>query len=209
MRTAIVFWAFALAGTTSACGGSCPASPTNLPQPLLNTAVGPGDVFEVFVLNEQNLPKEYRVQPDGTIDFPYIPRLIVAGLEPQAIVDKIKQELQSAKILSAPQISLVVKQYNSKKVNVLGQVAKPGPLNYSDGMKLVDAISQSGGFSPLADSRHVRLTRLTSGTGKNAAQAKAGETVTVEICVDAIINEGRPDIMLQSGDTIKVEQRIF
>jgi polysaccharide biosynthesis/export protein VpsN len=171
----------------------------------MNTAVGPGDVFEVFVLGEQNLPKEYRVQSDGTIDFPYVPRLQVAGLEPQAIVDRIKTDLQTAKILVNPQVSIVMKQYNSKKVNILGQVAKAGPVNYYDGMKLVDAISHAGGFTPLADSQHVKLSRVVAGKGSG----HQNDVVTVEICVEAILGGGRADILLQAGDTIKVEQRLF
>src|SRR5258708_11893807 len=138
------------------------SGPPNLPAPRQSTEVGPGDLFEVSVLGEKDLPKEYRIQPDGTIDFPYLDRLKVAGLEPQQIEDLIKQELVGKKILENPQVTLVVKQYNSKKVIVVGAEQKPGSLPWTEGMKLVDAISLAGGLTSLADGDHVRITRLVS-----------------------------------------------
>ena len=92
------------------CSGSRPPAP-NLPAPIQSTQVGPGDLFEVSVLGEKDLPKEYRVQPDGSVDFPYLNRIQVAGLEPQEITDLIRKKLVEAKILQDPQVTLVVKQY--------------------------------------------------------------------------------------------------
>jgi polysaccharide export outer membrane protein len=191
--------ALLLSALLIACSGSRPGPPKNLPPPIQSTVVGPGDLFEVFVLGESGLPKEYRVQPDGTIDFPYVSRLSVAGMEPQAIVDVLKAKLVEAKILQNPQITLVVKQYNSKKVSIIGQVTKPGSVPWTEGMKLVDAISQAGWFTSIADSNHVILTRNASAT----------KTVTAVVSVDAITDGAQADIPLQAGDTIKVEARVF
>jgi polysaccharide export outer membrane protein len=161
--------------------------------------VGPGDVFEVSVLGEKDLVKEYRVQPDGSVDFPYLDRVVVRDLEPQQIEERIKSELVERKILTNPQVTLVVKQYNSKKVSVIGAVQKPGSLPWTEGMKLIDAISLAGGLTQLANGDHVRLTRIVSGT----------QTATATVSVDDI-SEGRmADLLLQAGDTIKVDQRLF
>jgi protein involved in polysaccharide export with SLBB domain len=181
-----------------ACGRAHPGPP-NLPAPTPSTIVGPGDVFEVSVLGEKDLPKEYRVQPDGTVDFPYLDRLQVSGLEPQQIEELIKSQLVEKKILVGPQVTLVVKQYNSKKVSIIGAVQKPGSLPWQEGMKLVEAISQSGGFTALADADHVRLTRVVGG----------GKTVTATVSVDDITDGKLSDLLLQAGDTIKVDQRVF
>jgi protein involved in polysaccharide export with SLBB domain len=180
------------------CGRGHPGPP-NLPVPTPSTNVGPGDVFEVSVLGEKDLPKEYRVQPDGSIGFPYIDRIIVAGLEPQQIEELIKTQLVQKKILVDPQVTLVVKQYNSKKVSVIGSVQKPGSLPWTEGMKLVEAISLAGGFTVLADADHVFLTRNVNPT----------KTVTAVISVDDITDGKQADIPLQAGDTIKVETRVF
>ncbi len=78
-------------------------------------------------------------------------------------------------------------------------MSKPGSIPWTEGMKLVDAVSQSGWFTPLADSNHVILNR-------NGADRK---TITAVISVDAITDGAQQDIPLQAGDTIKVEQRTF
>ena len=103
------------------------------------------------------------------------------------------------KILTQPQVSLVMKQYNSKKISVIGQVAKPGSVPWTDGMRLVEALGQSGWFTNIADSDHVVLTRRTA----------EGRTVTAQVSVDAITDGAQGDVPLQAGDTIKVEPRVF
>jgi protein involved in polysaccharide export with SLBB domain len=173
--------------------------PPNLPPPQQSTMIGPGDLFKVSVLGEKDLPAEYRVQPDGTIDFPYLDRLQVAGLEPQQIADLIKKGLVDRKILADPQLTLVVTQYNSKKISIVGAVSKPGNLPWTEGMKLVDAISLAGGLTSLGDGDHVRITRLV---GPN-------KTVTATVSVDDITDGKLGDVPLQAGDTIKVDQRVF
>jgi polysaccharide export outer membrane protein len=173
--------------------------PPNLPPPAQSTVVGPGDLFEVSVMGEKDIPKTFRVQPDGSVDFPYVDRLMVAGLEPQQIEDVIKKALVDRKILSDPQVTLVVTQYNSKKVSIVGAVQKPGSIPWSEGMKLVDAISLSGGLTAIADGDHVRITRLVGGN----------RTVTATVSVDDITDGKLSDVPLQAGDTIKVDQRVF
>jgi polysaccharide biosynthesis/export protein VpsN len=181
-----------------ACGRSHPGAP-RLPAPTLSTVVGPGDLFEVSVMGEKDIPKTFRVQPDGSVAFPYVDRLMVAGLEPQQIENAIKQALVDRKILTDPQVTLVVTQYNSKKVSIVGAVQKPGSIPWSEGMKLVDAISLSGGLTSLADGDHVRITRLVGGN----------KTVTATVSVDDITDGKLSDVPLQAGDTIKVDQRVF
>jgi polysaccharide export outer membrane protein len=199
MKHAVVWVVTAALILACGCGRSRPAGPPNLPPPTQSTTVGPGDVFEVSVVDEKDLPHEFRVQPDGSINFPYLDRLVVAGLEPQAIEELIKKELAARKILTSPQVTLEVKQYNSKKVSVVGAVQKPGSLPWSDGMKLIDAISLSGGLTALADGDHVRITRIVG----------PSRTMTATVSVDDITDGRTPDVPLQAGDTIKVEQRIF
>jgi protein involved in polysaccharide export with SLBB domain len=179
--------------------GARPGPPVNLPAPRQSTAIGPGDVFDVLIVGEKEWPHEFRVQPDGSIDFPYIERVNVGGMEPQDIASLLKLRLKEAKLLKDPQLTIVVKSYVSKKVSIVGQVSKPGAVSWTDGLRLVDAISQSGWFTPLADSNHVTLIRQTG----------PGKAMTVSVSVDAITEGQQPDIPLQAGDTIKVDQRVF
>jgi polysaccharide export outer membrane protein len=188
-----------IALVASACSSGAPP-PRNLPPAAPSTTLGPSDLFEVSVVGEKDLPKEYRIQPDCSIDFPYLDRVTdVCGLEPQQLVDKLRAMLKQKDILRDPQITLVVKQYASKKVSVIGQVNKPGNVPWTDGLRLFDVISQLGGFTSIADSKNVVLTRRIAG----------GKTVTVTVNVDSIGDGTQPDIPVQAGDTIKVDSRVF
>ncbi len=191
-------WVFAVFLT--ACTSRLSGLSRNIPPPVLNYAIAPGDLFEITVFGEDKLTKEYRVHPDGTIVVPYVERLQVAGLEPQQIEDMIAKKLLEKRILKNPQVTLVVKQYASKKVSVIGAVAKPGVVAWTEGIKLVDAISQAGGFSPLADKGRVILTRQIGPQKKSA---------TFQVNVEAIIRGEQSDIPLQAGDSINVEQSVI
>ena len=194
-----VLLALALGVMLAGCGRNYPPPP-NLPEPVVNLQVGPGDVVEVVVLGEEKLPKDYEIQPDGSLDFPYAAHAIkVAGLEPRQIALAISAQLVESKFLVAPQVQVKVKAFNSKKIQIIGQIAKPGPLPYQDGMTLVQAISAAGWFTPLADTNHVQLIRIVAG----------GKSVNAIISVDAITDNARADVKLQQGDTIKVDQRLF
>lgn len=189
----------AVGSILAGCSGSRPPTPTNLPPPVMLTNVGPGDVLEVYVVGEKDLPKEFHVDADGGINYPYIPsRLNLTGLEPQAVAALIKQGLIDAQYLRAPQVSVSVTRYNSKAITIVGQIAKPGSVPYTQGLHIVKAISDAGWFTPLADSNHVLLTRIVP-----------KGTVTAVISVDAISEGKQPDIPLQAGDTINVGQSMF
>jgi len=193
-RQLVILLALALA---SGCAGR-PKSRINLPPPVESTTIGSGDVFSLTIVGEDKLPKEFRVAPDGSVDLPYIHRVQVAGLEPQEIADLVRKKLVEGDVLRDPSVAVDVKEYNSKRVVVLGQVQKPGSFPLTPGFTLIQAISQAGGFNNIANRDRVNLTR------KNGKQAR-----TIILSADAITDGSLPDIPLQSGDTIFVTERVF
>src|SRR5207344_1797413 len=104
------------------------------------------------------------------------------GLEPRQISTAVHDGLVKAKFLVEPQVQVKVKAYNSKKIQVLGQVAKQGPQPYQDGMTLVQALSAAGWFTPLADTNHVQVIRQIGGSGG---------AVNAIVSVDAITDNAR------------------
>jgi polysaccharide export outer membrane protein len=188
---------FVISAALAACAGR-PRSRINLPPPVESTTIGVGDAFSLTIVGEDKLPKEFRVAPDGTVDLPYIHRVQVAGLEPQEVVDLVRKKLIEADVLRDPSVAIDVKEYNSKRVVVLGQVAKPGSFPLTPGFTLIQAISQAGGFSSIANRDRINLTRKSG-----------GQLRTIILSVDAITDGSLPDIPLQSGDTIFVTERVF
>src|SRR5882672_2513420 len=187
----------ALAFLVAACAGR-PHSRVDLPPPVESTTIGAGDVFFLTVVGEDKLPKEFRVAPDGTVDLPYIHRVQVAGLEPQEIAALVRKKLVEGDVLRDPSVAIDVKEYNSKRVVVLGQVQKPGSFPLIPGFTFIQAISLAGGFNPMANRDRVTLTRRT---GKDSR--------TIILSADAITDGSLPDFQLQAGDTIFVGERLF
>jgi polysaccharide export outer membrane protein len=179
------------------CGGR-PKSRINLPPPVESTTIGVGDLFSLTIVGEDKLPKEFRVAPDGTVDLPYIHRVQVSGLEPQELADLVRKKLIEEDVLRDPSVAIDVKEYNSKRIVVLGQVQKPGSFPLSPGFTFIQAISQAGGFNAIANRDRVNLTRKT---GKQSR--------TIILSADAITDGSLPDIPLQAGDTIFVTERVF
>jgi len=176
------------------CGGAAPR-PLALPPPVELTTLGTGDVFELHVVGEDKLPTSFTVAPDGTVDLPYVARVRVAGLEPQEVADVLRARLIEEQILRRPSVSVSVKEYNSKRVEVLGEVQKPGSLPLQPGMTLLRALSLSGGLNSLADRDRVTIRR----------RSPRG-TLAAVVSVKDIVENRVPDPMLQAGDSIHVDQ---
>src|SRR5215212_1154973 len=86
--------------SSAACGGSSDNLHLNLPAPTEKSTVGPGDVFTMEVVGERDLPKEYQIASDGTVDLPYVHTVAVAGLEPQEVARLIRKLLMEKKVLN-------------------------------------------------------------------------------------------------------------
>lgn len=181
----------------TACAGSTP-HPLDLPAPQEVTTLGPGDVFELHIVGEEKLPTTFTVAPDGTVDLPYVHRVQALGLEPQQLAAQVRTKLVENQILVDPSVSISLKDLNSKRIEILGEVQKPGSLPMVSGMTLLRAISLAGGFSAMANRSRVMIRRRV-GTGTKAA------TVSVE---DIMANR-IPDPLLQAGDSINIDQRVF
>lgn len=180
------------------CGGTYDNHDVKLAPPEESTTLGAGDVFQLRIVGEQGLPEEFQVASDGTVDLPYVERMQVEGLEPQELSAKVRAELIRRGILTSPSVVVSVKEYNSKRVSVLGQVGKPGSYPFRMGLTIVDVISQAGGLNPIANGDRVFLTRRTRGSSK-----------TVVVSFKAITDGRSPDIPLQAGDQIFANERVF
>lgn len=187
-----------LAPTLGACASNADNSKVKLPAPVESTTLGPGDVFQLQIVGEKELPTEYQIASDGTVDLPYIHTLKVAGLEPQEVARLVRQRLIDQKILSDPSVVVSVKEYRSKSITVLGAVQKPGAFPLTPGLSLVQAISLAGGLTSIANKDRLTLKR----------RVKGGAT-TVVLSIDAITEGRSPDVPLQAGDSIYVHERVF
>ena len=186
------------AALVASCGGGNNNARLNLPAPTEKSTVGPGDLFLMEIVGEKELPREYQVASDGSVDLPYLHTVPVAGLEPQEIARLVRKLLMDKGILSDPSVVVQVKEYNSRRITIMGQVTKPGTFPYSVGMTLLQAISQAGGPTAIANLDRVNLSRRVPGGSR-----------TVVVSIGSIMEGRSADIPLQSGDRIFVHERIF
>lgn len=187
-----------LGGFSGGCqGGNEPQAP-RLRAATQNTTLGPGDLFKMEIVGEKDLPTEFQVAADGTVAFPYVHEVQVAGLEPQELAKKIRAKLIEEEFLTDPSVVVTVTEYRSKMVTVLGQVQRPGSFRITPGMTLLQALSMSGGFTSIAHKQRVNLTRIQDGKAE-----------TVIVNVERIYEGTSPDIVLQSGDSVYVNERVF
>jgi polysaccharide export outer membrane protein len=190
---------FAVAAMNFACAGRNPppSGPIHAVELIPEERLGIDDVFEVRVFAEPDLSGTYRVAADGTIDYPFVGRISVIGMRSGDIQELIARKLEGG-YLKNPQVSLMVKEWNSRKVSVIGQVQHPGSVAYFPNMTVVDAIAAAGGFTGIASKNSVSLRRETKGS------------VESRNCPVADISEGRaPNIVLRPGDILVVEERLF
>ncbi len=181
-----------------ACGSA--AQVRDLP-PMPDTAtvmqsatLGPGDVVEVRVYQEKELSGLFRVGVDGLFSYPLVGDVSAQGLTASQLAFAITKSLKAG-YLREPQVSVFVKEFNSKKVFVLGEVRKPGTFRYEDKMTIVQAVTLAGGLKALAAKDRLILTRLVEGDEKKFV-------VPFER-----ISQGRvSNIFLQPGDIVFVPE---
>lgn len=187
-------------GTGLGCAGNRSATRETPSAPVDTTTseqIGLADVLEVRVFGEPELSGQFRVTEDGTIDYPFAGRLAVLGRRVGDIQQDITARLKDG-YLKNPQVSVMVTEWNSRKISVLGQVQKPGSVAYFPRMTIVDAIAAAGGFTGIAAKNSVTLRREVEGrVDRNTHRV-------------ADISEGKaPNVVLKPGDVLVVEERMF
>lgn len=174
-----------------------PAIPRDGGARLTAQTLGASDVFEVRVIGEPDLSGVWRVGGDGTFSFPFCGRIEASNRTPPALAEALTACL-AAGYLKNPQVSVFLRESNSKKVFVFGEVNKPGTFVFEDGMNIVQAVTLAGGFTKLAARNSVLVTRSVDG-----AEHK------VKLSVDDIGTGRRENFTLQPGDIVFVPESFF
>ncbi|PYX31005.1 MAG: sugar transporter, partial [Acidobacteria bacterium] len=127
--------------------------------------IGANDVLAVNVWKEPDVTRSVPVRSDGKISLPLAGELQAAGQTPRQLEDEIAKRLKS--YISDPEVTVIVTESKSQKINVLGMVARPGTYLLSGSTTILDAISMAGGFKDFAKKKSIYILRAApDGTQK-------------------------------------------
>jgi len=168
----------------------------HVPQPHSDDSyvIGANDVLAINVWKEPDISRSLPVRSDGKISLPLVGELQAGGQTPRQLEQEITKRLTN--YISEPEVTVIVTESKSQKINILGMISKPGTYLLTSSTTVLDAIAMAGGFKDFAKQKSVYILRKgTDGVetripfnykdvikGKNSEQnvrLQAGDTVVV------------------------------
>jgi len=153
----------------SAAAQSSPSPPvrpdTSTPDVALavpaDYVIGPEDVVGILFWRDTDMTADVTVRPDGMITLPLLGDLRAGGLTPDALRDLVKRE--AAKLMEDPNITVVIRTINSRKVFISGEVTNAGAYPLAGPRTVLQLIALAGGLTEYADSKNIRIVRTEQG----------------------------------------------
>ena len=153
--------------------------------------LGAGDLLKIVVFDHEELSVDARVSQSGNITFPLVGQVPVAGLSTRDAELLLAQHLMDGGFVKQPQVSVLVSEYQSQKVSVMGQVTKAGQYPLDASKKVIDVLAMAGGI-------------LNDTAAEDATLVRAdGSRVAIDL---QKLFEGDPamNLVVHDGDTVFV-----
>jgi len=175
--------------------------------------IGREDVLDITVWQSPDLTKAAAVLSDGTIEYPLLGKIKAAGLTPKQLEQVLREKLAQGYVKD-PQISVLVKEYNSKKILVFGEVEKPGLYKLKEDIPLLELLLMVGGVKPEAKRMTVIRASVSSpdpvpsallpSSAENPSTADSASVTEVDLI--ALLSKGdlSQNVRIKAGDTIYV-----
>lgn len=158
-----------------------------------NYTLNPGDQIHISVWGEENLQQDVLILPDGTISFPLVGVLPVAGQTLNQLHATLTRKLQA--YVPEATVTVTVTATSGNLVYIIGKVANPGTYTLNRPTDVLQALSLAGGLARFAKESEIRIIR------RNKQRQTA-----IQFDYQSVINGDNLDtnILLKSGDTIVV-----
>ena len=153
--------------------------------------LGSEDLIECFVYKEPELTATAVVRPDGMISLPLVGEIKATGKTVPELQSEITSKL--GEFIENPMVSVIVREVNSPKISIFGEVRKPDVYPIKQRMTVLDAIALAGGFTEFAKRDRVILIR----SGYSGHER-------IKLNLDHMIKDGTP-FYLQASDTVFIE----
>jgi len=161
MRSTMLFVLLVLSlgfGTATHAQQQTTATPAAEPYGTSEFRLGPDDIIEVSVFGEKDLSTTVPVRPDGKISINLIGEMVASGKTATELQKEIAERYK--RFIAEPAVTVVVKEINSPKVSVLGEVKNPGIYKIKDRATVLDAIAMAGGLTEYAKKDRVTVIRV-------------------------------------------------
>jgi polysaccharide export outer membrane protein len=155
--------------------------------------IGRDDLLSVVFWREQQLSGDVLVRPDGKISLPLLDDVVAAGLTPQQLRDRLRTGARD--FLTDPIVTVVVKQINSRRVYITGQVVRPGQYPLTPSMTVLQLIATAGGLGDYAKPKDIHVVRVEEGRTNK---------FRFDYTEMSKSSKRSQDIELKSGDTVIV-----
>ncbi len=168
--------------------------------PRSDYAMSPGDLISIVVYENAEMSRKVRVNANGMVFLPFAGKIKVGGKTPGEAQELIAKKLSV--FVVNPQVSVFIEEYGNRRFFVMGEVQKPGsyPIPTETRITVLEAISEAGGFTPVAAQDRARVLRTVN-----------GESVKYTIDVRSITREGQKDkdMVIEPNDVVYVPQSFF
>ena len=172
--------------------------------------MGPEDVIDITVWGHDDLKRVLPISLEGTITFPLIGEVKAIGKSTQELEKEMAVKLGDGYLIK-PQITISVKEYNSQKIFVMGEVNKPGTYPITKENNLVYLLSQAGGPTKDAGEEVVIIRPNkphSKGMTLEEAEAKKVPVITVNL-KEAMAGDHKHNVSIRNGDSIIVSKIHF
>jgi polysaccharide export outer membrane protein len=156
--------------------------------------IGAEDVLSIIFWRDKELSAEVVVRPDGKVSLPLLNDVHAAGYTPEQLSGVLVKA--ATKYIADPSATVIVKAINSRRVYILGEVAKPGTVPLVGEMNVLQLIAVAGGLLEYADKGNITVVRMENGREQrfkfNYKDVIKGKKI-------------EQNILLKPGDTVLVK----
>ena len=155
--------------------------------------VGIEDELTISVWHEPDMSANVVVRPDGMISLPLLNDVKVTGMTTGELQDMLTDKLKD--FLKEPQVSVMVRRIRSRRVYLLGAVARPGTYELNNPKTVLQLLAEAGGTGPYAKLKSIYVIRH-----------QKGAEVRLPFHYKKVISgkKAAHDIVLQPGDMVVV-----
>jgi polysaccharide export outer membrane protein len=168
-----------------------PAPVPRATKPLADAyRLGPGDMVEIAVYNNPDLTTKTSIGEDGTISFPLIGNVALAGLTRAEAEKRIAHGLEAGKFVPKPYVNLVISEYRSQTISVLGDVSKPGTYQIRRPIKVTEVLAMAGGITPKGSQQVTLVSKGANGGSRRQTVDVSDVLQRGDLAQDALVRNG-------------------